>query len=208
MYADLSDCRDSKGGTGMSFDIIIAGIGGQGTILLSNIIGEAGVIEGRSMRSAETHGMAQRGGSIECQVRIDQEYGCQIAPGNADLMISFDLLEAARFAHYMKPHGTVVTNKEYTLPTSVFVQSLPDPRAEILLSAFDTQSVLLIDARTLAKQAGTVLTLNVVLLGAASRFIPLKEESLREAISRRVPEKSKEMNLSAFDHGRSATQSS
>ena len=208
MYADLSDCRHSKGGRGMSFDIIIAGIGGQGTILLSNIIGEAGVIEGRSIRSAETHGMAQRGGSIECQVRIDQEYGCQIAPGNADLMISFDLLETARFAHYMKQHGTVVTNSEYVLPTSVFAQSLPDPGAGILLSAFDTQNVLSIDARRLAEQAGTILTQNVVLLGAASWFIPLNESSLREAISCRVPEKSKEMNLSAFDLGRSATQSS
>jgi len=186
----------------MSFDLIIVGIGGQGTILLSNIIGEACVIEGRSIRGAETHGMAQRGGSIECQVRIDQEYGCQIAPGNADLMISFDLLEAARFAHYMKHHGTVVTNSEYTLPTSVFVQSLPDPGPEILLSAFNTQRVYSIDARKLAEQAGDALTQNVVLLGAASRFIPLNEDSLREAISRRVPEKSKEMNLSAFDLGR------
>ena len=185
----------------MSFDLIIAGIGGQGTILLSNIIGEACVIEGRSIRGAETHGMAQRGGSIECQVRIDQEYGCQIAAGNADLMISFDLLEAARFAHYMKPHGTVVTNNEYTLPTSVFAQSLPDPGHEVLLSAFGTQSVFPIHARKLAEQAGTVLTQNVVLLGAASRFIPLNEDSLREAISRRVPEKSKEMNLSAFSLG-------
>jgi indolepyruvate ferredoxin oxidoreductase beta subunit len=204
MYADLSNCRDSKGGTGMTFDLIIAWIGGQGTILLSNIIGEACVIEGRSIRGAETHGMAQRGGSIECQVRIDQEYGCQIAPGNADLMISFDLLEAARFAHYMKQHGTVVTNNEYTLPTSVFMQGFPDPGSEVLLSAFDTQSVFSINARTLAEQAGTVLTQNVVLLGAASRFIPLNEDSLREGISRRVPEKSKEMNLSAFDLGREA----
>ena len=202
MHADLSNGRDSKGGRGMSFEVIIAGVGGQGTILLSNIIGEACVIEGRSIRGAETHGMAQRGGSIECQVRIDQEYGCHIAPGNADLMISFDLVETARFAHYMKQDGIVVTNSEYTLPTSVFMQNLPDPGPEFLLSAFNTQKVFSVNARTLAEQAGTVLTQNVVLLGAASRFIPLNESSLREAISRRVPEQSKEMNLSAFDIGR------
>jgi indolepyruvate ferredoxin oxidoreductase beta subunit len=117
-------------------------------------------------------------------------------------MISFDLLEAARFAHYIKHHGTVVTNSEYILPTSVFMQSFPDPGPEVLLSAFDTQSVFSINAQTLAEQAGTALTQNVVLLGAASHFIPLNESSLREAISRRVPEKSKEMNLSAFDLGR------
>ena len=190
----------------MSFDIFIAGIGGQGTILLSNIIGEACVIEGRSVRGAETHGMAQRGGSVECQVRIDQEFGSHIAPGDADLMISFDLLEAARYAHYMKEEGVVVTNSEYTLPTSVFSQSLPDPGAQVLQSAFKTQNVFSTDARALAEQAGTVLTQNVVLLGAASRFIPLKESSLREAITRRVPEKSKEMNLSAFDLGQKVTE--
>lgn len=190
----------------MSFDVFIAGIGGQGTILLSNIIGEACVIEGRSVRGAETHGMAQRGGSIECQVRIDQKFGSHIAPGEADLMISFDLLETARYSHYMKKEGVIVTNTEYVLPTSVFVQSLPDPGRDLLLSACTTKTVLSIDARTLAEQAGTILTQNVVLLGAASRFIPLEESSLREAIARKVPQKSKEVNLSAFDLGQHAAE--
>ena len=190
----------------MSFDVFIAGIGGQGTILLSNIIGEACVIEGRSVRGAETHGMAQRGGSVECQVRIDQEFGSHIAPGEADLMISFDLLETARYSHYMKEEGVIVTNDKYVLPTSVFVQSLPDPGSELLLSACTTQTVLSIDARTLAEQAGSILTQNVVLLGAASRFIPLEDSSLREAVARKVPEKSKEMNLAAFDLGQRAAE--
>jgi indolepyruvate ferredoxin oxidoreductase beta subunit len=190
----------------MSFNVFIAGIGGQGTILLSNIIGEACVIEGRSIRGAETHGMAQRGGSVECQVRIDHEFGSHIPPGEADLMISFDLLETARHSYYMKEDGVIVTNAEYVLPTSVFVQSLPDPGREVLLSACTTQTVLSIDAKTLAEQAGTILTQNVVLLGAASRFIPLEDSSLREGIARKVPEKSKEMNLAAFDLGQQATQ--
>jgi len=190
----------------MSFNVFIAGIGGQGTILLSNIIGEACVIEGRSIRGAETHGMAQRGGSVECQVRIDQEFGSHIAPGEADLMISFDLLETARHSYYMKEDGVIVTNTAYVLPTSVFVQNLPEPGREILLSACTTKTVLSIDAKTLAEQAGTILTQNVVLLGAASRFIPLKDSSLREAIARKVPEKSTEMNLAAFDLGQQAAQ--
>ena len=190
----------------MSFNVFIAGIGGQGTILLSNIIGEACVIEGRSIRGAETHGMAQRGGSVECQVRIDQEFGSHIAPGEADLMISFDLLETARHSYYMKEDGVIVTNTAYALPTSVFVQNLPEPGREILLSACTTKTMLSIDAKTLAEQAGTILTQNVVLLGAASRFIPLKDSSLREAIARKVPEKSTEMNLAAFDLGQQAAQ--
>ena len=75
-----------------SFDILIVGIGGQGTILASNILGEACLAEGRHVKGAETHGMAQRGGSVDTQIRIDGEYGPLIAPGTADLIISFDLL--------------------------------------------------------------------------------------------------------------------
>ena len=95
----------------MSFDIMIVGIGGQGTILTSNILGKACVIEGIPVRGAETHGMAQRGGSVESQIRIDQEFGPLIPPGTADLLISFDLMETVRAAHWLKPDGHI-----YSLP--------------------------------------------------------------------------------------------
>ena len=85
-----------------SFDILIVGIGGQGTILASNILGEACLIENRHIKGAETHGMAQRGGSVESHIRIDGEFGPLITPGQADLLISFDLLEALRYSHYLK----------------------------------------------------------------------------------------------------------
>ena len=88
-----------EGGKEMSgsFDILMVGIGGQGTILASNILGEACMIEGRAVKGAETHGMAQRGGSVESHIRIDGLFGPLIPPGHADLMISFDLLEALRY---------------------------------------------------------------------------------------------------------------
>jgi len=88
-----------------SYDIMIVGIGGQGTILASNVLGEACLIEGRSVKGAETHGMAQRGGSVESQIRIDGEFGPLIIPGTADLLIAFDLLEAVRYRHYLKERG-------------------------------------------------------------------------------------------------------
>ena len=187
----------------MSFDLLIVGIGGQGTILTSNIIGEACVIEGVPVRGAETHGMAQRGGSVETQIRIGQEFGPLVAPGTADLIISFDLMEAARFCHYLKADGHIFTARDFVVPTSVFMQDYPSPDEQMLRSAMEDHQVTIVDAHHLAEEAGSLLTTNVVLLGAASRCIPLREESIREAISRTVPKKTIDLNLKAFDLGRS-----
>ena len=116
-----------------SYDIMIVGIGGQGTILASNILGEACLIEGRSVRGAETHGMAQRGGSVESHVRIDGIFGPLIAPGTADLLIGFDLLEGLRYSHFLKPEGKMVLSRRMVIPTSVFVQGLTIPSAEDII---------------------------------------------------------------------------
>ncbi|MFH0966650.1 MAG: indolepyruvate oxidoreductase subunit beta [Methanobacteriota archaeon] len=188
----------------MSFDVLIVGIGGQGTILTSNIIGEACVIEGVSVRGAETHGMAQRGGSVESQIRIGQDYGPLIVPGTADLIISFDLMEAARSSHYLKKNGHIFSAREFVVPTSVFMQDYPSPDEQMLISEIGDHQVTIVDAHLLSQEAGSPLTSNVVLLGAASRCIPLPETSLREAIRRIVPKKTIELNLKAFDLGRSS----
>jgi indolepyruvate ferredoxin oxidoreductase, beta subunit len=186
----------------MSFDVLIVGIGGQGTILTSNILGEACVIEGVAVRGAETHGMAQRGGSVESQIRIGQEYGPQIAPGTADLIISFDLMEAARYCHYLKEGGLIFTSQEYVVPTSVFMQDFPAPDEQMIMGLIGDRKVIVVEARRLAEEAGSILTQNIVLLGAASSHLPLKEQSLRDAISRTVPKKTIELNLKAFDLGK------
>lgn len=188
----------------MSFDVLIVGIGGQGTILTSNILGEACVIEGIPVRGAETHGMAQRGGSVECQVRIGQKFGPLIAPGTADLIISFDLMEAARACHYLKEGGSIFTSRVFVVPTSVFMQDYPAPDEQMLLSFLEDRNVTIVDAKTLSEEAGSILTQNVVLLGAASSLLPLSENSLREAISRTVPKKTIELNLKAFDLGKTS----
>jgi indolepyruvate ferredoxin oxidoreductase beta subunit len=118
-----------------SFDILIVGIGGQGTILASNILGEACLIEGRHVKGAETHGMAQRGGSVESHIRIDGLLGPLIPPGQADLLISFDLLEALRYSHYLKTGGKMVVNRHLVLPTSVYTQKLVVPTEDEIISA-------------------------------------------------------------------------
>ena len=185
-----------------SFDILMVGIGGQGTILASNILGEACLIEGRPVKGVETHGMAQRGGSVESHIRIDGLFGPLIHPGQADLMISFDLLEALRYSHYMKKGGRIVVNNHLVLPTSVYTQKIVAPTEDEIIAALKKNPLCLLDADKMAADAGSPLSQNVVMLGAASGSIPLKPESLLEAVRRLVPKKTVEINVKAFESGR------
>lgn len=187
-----------------SYDILIVGIGGQGTILASNILGEACLIENRHIKGAETHGMAQRGGSVESHIRIDGEFGPLITPGQADLLISFDLLEALRYSHYLKKGGKMIVNNHIVLPTSVYTQKLTAPTEAEIVSALKKYQICLLDADSLAVEAGSPLSANVVMLGAASSVMPLKPESLLEAVRRLVPKKTIEINVKAFESGRKA----
>ena len=187
-----------------SYDCLIVGIGGQGTILASNVLGDACVLEGRHVRGAETHGMSQRGGSVETHIRIDGKFGSLIAPGTADLLIAFDVLEALRYHHFLKPAGTMIVNREMVVPTSVYSNKLPVPQmaeVEAELKA-GGHKVILIDATEIATQAGSPLAANIVLMGAASHTLPLAVKSLAEAVRRNVPPKTVEINEKAFNLGR------
>ncbi|MDD1702785.1 MAG: indolepyruvate oxidoreductase subunit beta [Methanoregula sp.] len=185
-----------------SFDILIVGIGGQGTILASNILGAASLKEGRHVKGAETHGMAQRGGSVETHIRIDGQYGPLIVPGTADILISFDLLEALRYSHYLKDGGKMVVNRHMVLPTSVFTRKDPVPTEEEIVAQLARFNPCLIDADRIAAEAGSSLAQNVVILGAASWSIPLKAESLLAAVKLLVPPKTVGVNVKAFGMGR------
>jgi indolepyruvate ferredoxin oxidoreductase beta subunit len=185
-----------------SFDILIVGIGGQGTILASNILGKACLIEDRHVKGAETHGMAQRGGSVESHIRIGGTFGPLIVPGKADLLISFDLLEALRYSHYLKRGGKMVVNRHLVLPTSVFTQKIAIPTEEEIVGRLKKYHPCLLDADQIATDAGSVLAQNVVMLGAASGAMPLKPESLIAAVKELVPPKTIAVNTKAFDMGR------
>jgi len=189
-----------------SFDVLIVGIGGQGTILASNVLGDACVIEGRHVRGAETHGMSQRGGSVETHIRIDGKFGPLIAPGAADLLLAFDVLEALRYRHFLKPDGTMVVSREMVVPTSVFSGKQPVPRMEDIEAELKAgkAKVILVDATSIAAEAGNPLAANIVLLGAASHILPLAAESLAEAVRRNVPPKTVSINEKAFDLGKEA----
>lgn len=189
-----------------SFDVLIVGIGGQGTILASNVLGDACVIEGRHVRGAETHGMSQRGGSVETHIRIDGKFGSLIAPGTADLLIAFDVLEAVRYRHFLKPDGVMIVNREIVVPTSVFSGKQPVPTIDEVEAELKAGSakVILVDATGIAAKAGNPLAANIVLLGAASDKLPLAVESLSEAVRRNVPPKTVQINEKAFDLGKEA----
>jgi indolepyruvate ferredoxin oxidoreductase beta subunit len=187
-----------------SFDILVVGIGGQGTILTSNILGEACLIDGRSVRGAETHGMAQRGGSVETHIRIGAQHGPLIPAGEADLVIALELIEALRYRHFLADEGSMVVNRELIVPTSVHMKKLRVPTAEDILERLGEVHPCVIEANSLALRAGSVLTQNIVMLGAASRHLPLGADTLIEAIRRCVPTKTVDMNLTAFALGRDA----
>ncbi|NYT05338.1 MAG: indolepyruvate oxidoreductase subunit beta [Methanomicrobiales archaeon] len=189
-----------------SYDILIVGVGGQGTILASNVLGEACLIEGRHVMSAETHGMAQRGGSVESHVRIDGVFGPLIAPGTADCIIAFDMLEALRYRHFLKEDGMMVVNSAVIIPTSAFQRDLPVPSHDEILARLGTPAPCVIDAAGIAIEAGSILAQNIVMLGAASHFMPLSPDSLTSAVERLVPPKTVEINVRAFGMGREAAE--
>jgi len=190
-----------------SYDLLIVGVGGQGVILAANVIGEACIIEGREVKAAETHGMAQRGGSVECHVRIDGRHGPLIPPGKADLLMAFELIEALRYRHYLKEGGRLIVNRLVQVPTSVYMQKLEAPTEEKILVRLSDLAPCVLDADEKAAEAGSPLTQNIVMVGAASISLPLATASLEEAIRRSVPKKTIEMNLLAFRLGREAAGS-
>ncbi|HMK48312.1 MAG TPA: indolepyruvate oxidoreductase subunit beta [Methanocella sp.] len=190
----------------VSFDLVIVGVGGQGAILASDIVGKAAVTEGLPVTASETHGMAQRGGAVENHVRIGCRYGSMIPAGGADCLMSMEPLEALRFAKYLKPDGVVVINTEKIVPVSVYSHKTPYPELDQIVEIMENVcvNVKIADYTGLAKKAGSAQALNVAMIGAVSRYMPLKTETLKDVIAKSVPPKTVAVNLKAFDLGRDA----
>ncbi len=188
------------------FDLLIVGVGGQGVILASDIIGKAAVKEGLPVRSAETHGMAQRGGAVENHVRIGCRHGSLIPAGGADCLMSMEPLEALRFAKFINPKGVAVINTEKIVPVTVNLGKVAYPELDVVLDTMKglCSEVKMENYTELAKKAGAVQALNVVMIGAVSRYLPVKPETLKEVIARSVPPTTVAVNLKAFDLGREA----
>ncbi|MCD6594052.1 indolepyruvate oxidoreductase subunit beta [bacterium] len=183
--------------------IFITGVGGQGIILASELLSDVGIRAGFDVKKSEVHGMAQRGGSVVSSVKFGEKvFSPLISPGEADVLLAFEPLEAMRTLHYAKPDGKIVVNLRYVMPATVASGAANYPENVFDKIKAEVPDVVVVDGVSLAKQAGTVKAINVVLLGALSNFLPFSEKDWHTAIENRVPKKYLEQNIKAFQLGR------
>ena len=189
-------------------DMVIVGVGGQGVILISDVIGRAAVLAGKPVCGAETHGMAQRGGSVINHTRIGCKFSPMVASGGADVLVALEPGEALRYAHFLSPAGVALVNTRPVLPTTVTTGLAEYPPLEDILAPIKAQCsrVTAIDATTLASRAGTAQAMNAVMLGALSKYIPLSEETILEALTQVVPPRFLEANKRAFALGKAEVE--
>ena len=189
----------------MTKNIMIVGVGGQGSLLASRLIGHLLVTAGFDVKVSEVHGMSQRGGSVVTYVRYGERvYAPIVELGEADLIVSFEKLEAARYAPYLKKGGTIVTNTQEIDPMPVITGKAVYP-SDVLneLSAKGCR-VIALDAQTLAEQAGSAKAVNIVLMGRLAHEFDFPKEQWLAALAETVPPKFLELNRAAFELGYSA----
>lgn len=183
--------------------VMLAGVGGQGTILAGDVLAKVAVAEGHDVKLSEVHGMAQRGGSVDTVVRFgDVVYSPIVDRGVADHLIAFETIEAARCLPFLRPGGRLVVNRRVIAPLHVLIGDLPAP--DDLEPALAMHGAVFLDAEALACEAGSPRSANIVLMGAASYGLPFGESSWEEVIRERVPGPTVEANLRAFALGRAA----
>ncbi len=194
------------------YNIVSVGAGGQGLMLLSNIIGNACVVAGLSIRTAETHGLAQRSGSIYTHVRIGRKILSPLIPyGEANVMVAMEAIEALRNCEFLAKDAIIILNSYIWQPVQstfrrvVAKGEVPYLSVDQIIQKLNkiTKNVFLVNANAIAEQAGNALASNVVLLGALGQIpgFPLKKEQLIIAIKNVVPEHLVQVNLTAFQLG-------
>ncbi len=179
-------------------NIMVVGVGGQGTLLTSRIIGKTALNAGLDVKLSEVHGMAQRGGSVVTFVRFGKDV-CEpvVEEGDADILISFERLEALRYAHFLKKDGKIILNDHRIDPMTVVIgaSTYPDGIIETLKKEHE---VYVIDGINIAKELGNSKVLNSVVLGLSAKFIGFSKEQWLETIYKTVPQKTIEINEKAF----------
>ena len=185
----------------MTKNIMIVGVGGQGTLLTSRIIGKTAREMGLDVKISEVHGMAQRGGSVVTFVRFGEKVNEPVVEeGQADVIIAFEQLEALRYAHFLKPDGTLVINDWKIAPMTVVIGAKEYPQ-NIIETLKSEHAVYTIDGQSIAKELGNSKVLNSVVLGYAAKFIGFDKETWLDVVSNTVPKKTIELNATAFTRG-------
>ncbi len=186
-------------------DLLITGVGGQGVVLASDIIGETALAAGYDVKKTDTLGMAQRGGSVVSHLRIAPKvFSPLVKEGDVDILLAFEQLEAARWAHYLRPGGIAIVNKQATPPLSVSSGDEHYPSDEEVGDILKrrTGRIYFVDGTARARELGNARTFNIFLLGYVSVFAPFRVQTWKDSISRQLPEKIRQINLAAFDQGR------
>ncbi|MBQ4347592.1 MAG: indolepyruvate oxidoreductase subunit beta [Firmicutes bacterium] len=187
----------------MTKSIMIVGVGGQGTLLASRVLGEVLIKAGYDVKLSEVHGMAQRGGSVVTYVKYGEKvYSPIMEKGEADIILSFEQLEAARWVSFLKKGGKLFCNLQKTPPLPVITGAAKYPEnipEKIKAMGVD---IITIDALALAEEAGSAKAVNVVLLGLLSKSMEFEGADWEAAIEKFVPAKVLELNLKAFELGR------
>lgn len=183
-------------------NILIVGVGGQGTLLTSRIIAQVAVQMGYDVKVSEVHGMAQRGGSVVSQVRYGEKvYSPIIKKGDADIILGFEKIEAARWLEYLKPEGILIVNDERIDPLPVMSGKAKYPVDIIDKIREVIPSALKVDASDIAIKCGDIKVANVVLVGVLSKVLSLPVTEVEKAITAMVPSKFVELNIKAFHEG-------
>jgi indolepyruvate ferredoxin oxidoreductase beta subunit len=188
------------------FDLVIAGVGGQGVILMAEILGEAATIEGFKVRGSEILGLAVRGGPVTSTIRIgSQIYGPLVPEGKGDILVGLEPIETLRNITYLSKNGVAVVNTSPIIPQTVTLGFAKYPHIENILEKLKerSRSVMALDATKLAKEAGTPAAANMVMLGAVAGTgkLPLKKKTLKKIMKTRFSEKAARINIKAFDLG-------
>ena len=187
----------------MTKNIMIVGVGGQGSLLASKLLGHLLLSEGYDVKVSEVHGMSQRGGSVVTYVRFGEKvYSPIIDKGEADFIVSFEKLEAARYVEYLRPDGRIVVNTQEIDPMPVITGAAQYP--ENLIEKMEALGIKVdaMDCLSLAEEAGSSKAVNIVLMGRLSKYFDIPVEKWQKAIEECVPAKFVELNHEAFALGR------
>lgn len=184
-------------------NIMIAGVGGQGSLLASRVLGALAINKGFDVKVSEVHGMSQRGGSVVTYVRYSEDKVASpvICRGEADFLLCFEQLEAARWLEYLKKDGVLVVNTQKMLPMPVITGAMEYPEGIVEDIKAKGVNVIAFDALKLAAEAGSSKAVNIVLIGAFARFCEFTKEEVEECIKSCVPAKFLDINLKAFELG-------
>lgn len=185
-------------------NIVIVGVGGQGTLLTSKLLGDIGLNVGYDVRVSEVHGMSQRGGSVITYVRLSNDtplYSPLVEYGEADIVLAFESLEALRALPYLKKDGKMIVNSQEILPMPVIVGAAEYPK-NIIDNLHERADVKAINATEIASDCGTAKAANVVLLGVLSKLLPFSYDEWIDAIKSNVKPQFVDINIDAFNRGR------